>query len=208
MKKKVALKNTDELRVETVVLCSMKQMFSLLIIILITQSLRAQGVSCLQQLVPEPITQKVLVAAKQAYKGIPVAEEPYRSTLLGRLGYWDSTQSIDERLKVQTLGSCGDSVQLVRVQGVEYQVDESIWLITVRDSAITSTTIIASLQTQCDNTFLRACSFSGTDSKLLIQQLNHVFDCSEQEFLRTDKLPSFTVGLDDNNLIQEAFLEE
>jgi hypothetical protein len=167
----------------------------------------SQDVPCLNTLVPDPITQKVMSGAKRAYTDVPLVPEPRRSELLLRLGYADSLRVIDERLKVQTIGVCADSVLLLRVQGIEYKIDETFWLVTMRDTLITSTTIVAALQTQCDNTFLRVCN-ANSDGKLLIQQLNHVFDCAEQEFLRTDTLPSFTVGLDENNLLQEVFLND
>jgi hypothetical protein len=159
-------------------------------------STAARCQECLPVLVPAPITDRVLFSLDSARDfGEPsIIQEPDRTALLRRFGYIDSVGVVPSAVIIDTLAYCGDSAMLFVVYGIEHTTDVTVWLVTTSDTTITSCTIVAALQVLCDQTYVRACTVLPT-GELLMQQVQHAFDCDTQEHISTTPLPSCTLTI-------------
>lgn len=118
-----------------------------------------------------------------------VENDTLREAVLRKTGYQDSTGHISSRLTVWLLDECeGDTTYgLFLVNGLEGDRDDAVWLVRRYGHEILDRTMVAVLQTSCESTFLRA-SYMSADNTIEMKQLNHVFDCANDAYLRTDTL--------------------
>lgn len=120
-----------------------------------------------------------------------VEDDSLREVMLRNAGYADSSGKLDGKIKVWLLSECaGDtSYSLYLVNGVDGDRDDAVWLVLHEGNNILGRSMVAALQTSCESTFLRAC-YLKEENVIEMKQLNHVFDCGTDSFVRTDTLPT------------------
>lgn len=125
-----------------------------------------------------------------------VDSDTLREVFLRNTGYADSVGNIDKRILVWVLSECeGDTAYaLFMVNGIDGDRDDALWLVLRSGNVIIARTMVAALQTTCESTFLRGSHLVGSDL-VEMQQLNHIFDCADDRFIRTDTLTSVRVRL-------------
>lgn len=137
-------------------------------------------------------------------------EDSTRAAILTAIGFVDSTGTPLDRVDVFEIHRCGFDADLEYVlyylNGHADEHDDYVYLTTQRNGAILFRVLIAQLQTTCEYTYLRACTVRA-DGGLLLQQLEHRFDCTSQEFLRTDVLRSIAVDLRNDGSFNETVLD-
>lgn len=142
-------------------------------------------------------------------EGIDLADST-RSAVLQSIGFVDTTGAPLSRVDVTEIHRCaaesGIEYVLYYLNGHADEHDDYVYVTTQRDGTILFRVLIAQLQTTCEFTYLRACTLR-TDGGLLLHQLEHRFDCSSQEFLRTDVLRSIAVDLRSDGSFNETVLE-
>lgn len=161
-----------------------------------------------------PIGEKELLAPKERWPAMERVADTLNIALLTSFGYADSTGAVPENVQVYQIVSCSDNtsmqnafyLSLFLVRGVEGDRDESVWLVTSHNNTITARSLVAQLQTTCAATYLRACSLQQ-DGTVSIQQLQHNFDCDNDEFVNTDHLPAFVLSVNDDGTITDVMPE-
>jgi len=171
----------------------------------------AQGDTCVKQLWANlPIGEKELLSVKTTWPiASAVAEGTRKDAFLRSTGYTNPEGALPQNVVVLVISSCGSNgrtLELVYVKGQEGERDENVYLVSWIGDSVASRSLIASLQTTCEFTFLRACQVDANGS-LIIQQLQHNFNCETDEFIKTDTLPSFVVVLIEDKEIQEIVEE-
>lgn len=155
--------------------------------------------SCLT--IGQSVLQNVLEAYPQAALVDSASE---RSRMLREFGYADSVGAIADEIKLYTIAECTvydsatDNGFVVAVYYVRNVVkdrtdrDENIYVATVRGDTVLGKALIAMLQVDCENTLIRGCTLQK-DGTILLQQIRHDFDCSSEEFIKSEKLPGSRV---------------
>ncbi len=153
-----------------------------------------------------PIGETELLNVKTTWPAVRVVPEGgKRDAVLHSTGYALPDGSLPQNPVLSVIASCSNgshSIELIHIRAQEGDRDENIYLVSWMGDSVTSRTLIAALQTTCEFTFLRTCQVDSVGG-LFIQQLQHSFDCDNEEFVGTEKLPSFTVVLNTNNVIKE-----
>lgn len=169
--------------------------------------LLSSGMHCLESALP--IGEKELLDPPKRWPIMQPVTDSMRTLLLTNFGYADSTGAIPEAVTIFSIVDCGDSTDpfashLYLVRGTDGDRDENVWLATTSIGRVLSRSLVAQLQTTCSATFLRGCSTKGKGI-VDIQQLQHNFDCESEEFIKTDRLPSFQVVINNDGALTEIY---
>jgi len=166
------------------------------------------GQECLQTLFP--ITEADLLEPGDHWPDRVELEDSVRTAVLTSLGFVDTTGAPYDRVDGFEVFRCDDADgrELVAyyLDGHQDEHDDYVYLVTLRDGRVVDKMLVAQLQTSCSVTYLRASTLRD-DGVMVIQQLEHQFNCDSQEFVETSVLPFFGIEIRADGTFNEIELE-
>lgn len=173
---------------------------------LITSS--ASGQECFAELFP--ITEADLLEPGDRWPERIELEDSTRTLVLITLGFVDTTGAPFDRVEGYEVfrceGSYGIDLVAYYLNGHLDEHDDYVYLVTLRDGRIVDKMLVAQLQTSCSVTYLRASALRDNNA-IMIQQLEHQFNCETQEFVETAVLPSFGLEIRSDGTFNEVEME-
>ena len=179
----------------------------MIILTLVVSSVQAQ--ECVTELFP--VTEAHLLEPEDQWPEAIELEDSTRTETLTFLGFIDSTGAPYDRVDGYEVARCPleDGLSLVAyyLNGHVDEHDDYVYVITEREGRLVDRMLVAQLQTSCSSTYLRASAWR-TDGVIVIQQLEHRFDCDTQDFIETTKLPAFAMEIRADGTFNEVPLEK
>lgn len=155
-----------------------------------------------------PIGEKDLLEPAKRWPERREIVDSLRQRVLTFTGYVDSTGNAADGVQLWRLDSCRSETDgvvidwyLYFIRGIEGERDDAVWLVSSHDGELLMRSLFALLQTSCEETFLRGTGALG-DGTVTVLQLRHVFDCTEDVFLRTEHLDPMTITIEGNGRIE------
>jgi len=168
----------------------------------------ARGQECLGDLFP--ITEAHLLEPGDRWPERIELEDSTRTSVLTTLGFVDTTGAPFDRIDGYEVFRCegayGIDLVAYYLNGHQDEHDDYVYLVTQRDGSMVDKMLVAQLQTSCSVTYLRASALRD-DRAIMIQQLEHQFNCETQEFVETTVLPSFGMEIRSDGTFNEVELE-
>ena len=154
-----------------------------------------------------PITEADLLELDDRWPDMVELEDSVRVEVLTTLGFVDTAGAPYDRVDGYEVFRCTDSdgtiLTAYYLNGHVDEHDDYVYLTTMRGDRIVDKMLVAQLQTSCSVTYLRASALRD-DGVILIQQLEHQFNCDTQEFVETVLLPTFGMEIRTDGTFNEV----
>ena len=185
----------------------------ILFLLVLSFSAQAQNNDCFTACMP--IEEKDLLDPDERWPFMREVNDSVRDVILTTLSFVDSTGAALDDIEVFDVITCayefaqakGITMKVIFIDVDSKEEDQYIYLLTYKGDEVAGRLLAGQLQTSCESTFIRACSLMP-DGTLRLQQLEHIFDCSEDAFVETRVLPSFRVTMLEDGTFDESIEED